>query len=195
MFYILILVSIILPFIKPIKIKGYFIPYNYTVHGTYIEINEYTGGEYEVEIPTYIWFKPVKKIEGEVFEEVYYLSSVKIPDTVESLGATFLFCIHLEQVEIGKKVKKLGHVTFGGCWDLKEIVIPENVEMLTGCTFNGCDSLESVIFYNPEVEIDVDAFKYCNYDILTLKSTEGSNVEKYAKEHGIKWEALETAEQ
>ncbi len=70
---IAILTIILLPFIKPLKIEGHFIPYNYTVHGTYVEINKYTGGEYEVEIPAYIWFKPVRKIETGAFEETYFL--------------------------------------------------------------------------------------------------------------------------
>lgn len=188
-------IAILFPFIKPLRIEGYFIPYNYTVHGTYVEINKYTGGEFEVEIPAYIWFKPVKKISSGAFKEVYYLSSVKIPNTVTSLWNTFEYCINLENVEIGKNVREIAIGTFGGCWNLKEIVIPENVEKLTGITFNACESLESVIFYNPSVEISNDAFEYCNFDILTLKSVEGSTVEKYAKEHGINWEVLESVEE
>ncbi len=188
-------IAILVPFIKPLKIEGRFIPYNYTVYGTYVEINKYTGGEYEVEIPAYLWLKPVKKISSEAFKEVYYLSSVKIPDMVTSLWNTFEYCINLESVELGKNVKEIAIGTFGGCWNLKEIVIPENVEKLTGITFNACESLESVIFYNPSVEISNDAFEYCNFDILTLKSVKGSTAEKYAKEHGIKWEVLECVEE
>lgn len=36
-----------------------------------------------------------------------------------------------------------------------------------------------------------NGFSSCNFDILTLVSAKDSAVEKYAKEHGIKWEELE----
>lgn len=190
-FYIAVLISICFPFAFHLEIEGYFIPYNYTVYGTYVEINEYTGGECDVEIPAFIWFRPVKVIDNHAFEEVYYLTSVKIPDTVTSLGAAFPYCIKLENVTIGKNIKKLENGTFKGCWNLKEIIIPENVESLTGNPFNSCESLKSVVFCNPFVEIDEDAFRYCNFDILTLKSKEGSTVEQYAKEHSTGWESME----
>lgn len=190
--YILILTSICLPFAHPIEIEGHFIPYNYTVYGTYVEINEYTGGDYEISVPSYIWFRPVRKIASSAFEEVYYLSSVKIPDTVTSLGGSvFRFCVDLEQVQIGTGIKELRSNTFGICIQLQEVIVPANVEKITGSTFVTCESLKSVTFCNPAVEIDEDAFKNCNLDILTLKSTEGSTVEKYAAEHGINWEPVE----
>ncbi len=114
---------------------------------------------------------------------------------MEDLGSVFEYCINLENIKIGKNVKKIVDGTFGGCWNLKEIVIPENVEEITGFTFNACESLESVIFYNSTVEIGEDVFQYCNFDILTLKSEKGSTAEKYAKEYGIKWEVLDCIEE
>lgn len=182
---------ITVPFINPIEVEGRLIPYNYTIHGTYVSIDRYTGGSHDVEIPSYIWFRPVKEIQVDAFEESYYLESVTIPDTVETMTESFYMCVHLKNVSIGKRVKELGGAQFLGCWELEEIVIPENVERLEKDTFNGCVALESVTFYNSDVEIKEGAFRNCNFDILTLMAEKGSTIEAYAKEYGIKFEELD----
>lgn len=190
---IIALMCIAIPFIKPIKVEGKLIPYNYTIHGTYISVDKYTGGSHDVNIPAYIWLRPVKEIGFGAFESVYFLEAITIPDTIEKLDAAFYECINLKHVEFGENVKDMDKVYFGKCWDLKEIVIPEAVERLRGIAFENCTSLESVTICNPDLEFTNIPFDNWDLDGLTLRSEKGSAVEAYAKENDIKFEEVDVS--
>ena len=196
---ILFLILISFPFFHPITVQGKFVPYEYTIHGTYIEINRYIGTEERVKIPSYLWFRPVREISYRYTKgafELDYVTYVEMPNTVTTLsGSPFIRCWNLEEVILSENIQVISHHSFGGCEKLKKVVLSKNVREIVGNVFVGCTSLERVIFYNPETQIDkevfADAFSSCNFDILTLVSAKDSAVEKYAKEHGIKWEELE----
>ncbi len=191
---------ICLPIFYPIKVKGHLVPYEYTIHGTYIEINRYTGTESKVEVPSYLWFRPVREITGGyangAFEMIDYVTYIKLPNTVTVLAnGAFWGCINLEKVIISENISKIPTGSFTHCKKLKEITIGKKVENIYGNALAGCTSLERVIFQNPNTHIYRDVFdngfQTCNFDILTLVSAKDSAVERYAKEHGIKWEELE----
>ena len=196
---ILLLIIICLPVFYPIEVKGRFVPYEYTIHGTYIEINRYTGTEAEVEIPAYLWFRPVKEISSKylkgAFEDLDYVTSIKMPNTVTKLSnGPFWGCWNLEEIVLSKNISIISAGTFSNCDKLTEIIFYEKIEEIRGDAIADCDVLERVIFYNPDTKIDKIAFdngvQSCNFDILTLVSAKDSAVERYAKEHGIKWEEL-----
>lgn len=200
LFFLLFLVC--LPVFYPIRVNGKLVPYEYTIHGTYIEINRYMGMDSEINIPAYLWFRPVRKISGTylrsegAFENIDYITAIKIPNTVNTLtNGPFWGCWNLERVEMSRNISVIPAGSFTNCKKLKEIVLGKKVENIYGNAFAGCISLERVIFQNPNTQIDRDSFgtrlQPCNLDILTLVSAKDSAVEKYAKEHGIKWEELE----
>lgn len=195
----ILLIIIFLPVFNPIKMIGQFVPYEYTIHGTYIEITKYIGIESEVDIPSYLWFRPVRKISSQTgragFRDLENVTYIKIPDTVTTLsGAPFERCKNLEEIEMGYNIKKIPTGCFAYCKSLKKIALSEAVESIALDAFVGCESLEKVICYNPNIKIDKESFENryasCNFDILTLVSAKDSAVERYAKEHGIKWEEL-----
>ena len=202
-FTIVVLIMIILnciPLFRPIEVKGRYVPYEYTIHGTYIEISKYTGKDTEVKIPSFLWLRPVREISSQVgtagFRELEHVTYVIIPDTVTMLeGAPFWGCWNLEKVELSKNIEEIPSGSFTNCITLKEVVLHENLVEIYGNAFAGCKSLERVIFKNSNTIIGESVFdngiQSCNFDILTLISAKDSAVEIYAKEHGIKWEELE----
>lgn len=196
----LFVILISIPFFHPITVQGKFVPYEYTIHGTYVEINKYIGTETEVEIPAYLWCRPVKEISSSyivgAFYDLDYVTYIKVPDTVTTLtSAPFCQCWNLKEIVLSKNIRVIPSGTFSNCDKLKKITLYDNVEQVNGTAFLGCDSLESVIFLNSNTKIGEHVFdnglQSCNFDILTLVSAKDSAVEKYAKEHGIKWEELE----
>ena len=196
----LFVILISIPFFHPITVQGKFVPYEYTIHGTYVEINKYIGAEAKVEIPAYLWCRPVREISYSyikgAFRDLDYVTYIKVPDTVTKLtSAPFGQCWNLEEIVLSKNITVIPVGTFSNCDKLTDIVFYENIKEIKENAMVDCNSLERVVFYNPDTQIDEDVFdnghQSCNFDILTLVSAKDSAVEKYAKEHGIKWEELE----
>ena len=159
------------PFFRPIRVIGKFIPYEYTVYGTYVEINRYTGDEEVVEIPGWIWFRPVKvlgsqpyKVHGEVgaFYENESVRKVSMPDSIEEMAIqSFEWCVNLEEVHLSNSLKWISWSAFYGCESLKSMEIPEGVEGIGGNAFTLCKSLESVRFPESLKRILGAAFQGC----------------------------------
>ncbi|MBR6443529.1 MAG: leucine-rich repeat protein, partial [Clostridia bacterium] len=58
-----------------------------------------------------------------------------------------------------------------------------------GSAFNGCSNLSIVTLPSSMQEISKDAFEYCHE--LLIKAPAGSYAQKYAEEHGYKFEAVD----
>ncbi|MBQ5475506.1 MAG: leucine-rich repeat domain-containing protein, partial [Lachnospiraceae bacterium] len=145
---------------------GYF---EYNRYSDHIELTRYTGNEAEVTIPSEIDGLPVTALSG--YSEYYSnggnsgwhyfgvftenkrsyhsenstLVSVKIPDTVTSIGEkTFYWCSALSSVEISESITEIGEEAFSDCDSLTSISIPDSVETLGSSAFSGCDNLHTV---------------------------------------------------
>lgn len=167
---IMLLAGIIVwPFVSPIKVTWSSLPYEYTIHGTYIELNNYTGNEENVVIPEKICFRPVKVLgnrfsiytEG-MFKENETIKSVYIPDSVEVIEVkSFAFCRNLEEIHLPKNLKVLKEQTFDTCTSLNNIKIPEGVEKIGEGVFYCCNKLQSVVLPKSLKEIGSLAFGSC----------------------------------
>ena len=115
------------------------------------------------------------------------LKSVKIPDSIETMGQqTFLRCSNLFDVTFKGQshFKYIGYQVFGQCTSLESIVIPSSVigfgtgtfssstalknvvftgdfQIITQEAFNNCESLESITLPASVTQIRADAFKDC----------------------------------
>ena len=79
-----------------------------------VEINEYTGSDTEVTIPSTIDGKKVTRIGNSAFSECTSLASVTIPDSVTSIGyCAFFGCTSLKSVTIPNSVTSIGNYAFG----------------------------------------------------------------------------------
>lgn len=126
------------------------------------------------------------------------LKSVKIPDSIETMGQqTFLCCSNLFDVTFKGQshFKYIGYQVFGRCTSLESIVIPSSVigfgkgtfssstalknvvftgdfQIITQGAFNNCESLESITLPASVTQIRADAFKGCTkLEEITIPSS------------------------
>lgn len=75
-----------------------------------------------VVIPSVYGYKPVKGIDSFAFSGFTALTSITIPDGVESIGhSAFAACLGLTDVTISASVQSIGDRAFYGCIALKTI--------------------------------------------------------------------------
>jgi BspA type Leucine rich repeat region (6 copies) len=86
-------------------------------------------------------------VEGFAFNDCLALESVRLPDSVVSIGAgAFESCTHLEDFTIPSGVTSISPSTFAYCKSLKCIHIPANVASIHDGAFQGCKSLMTMTF-------------------------------------------------
>ncbi len=195
---LLILAGIILwPFLFPIKVTNSSLPYKYTIHGTYIEINRYTGSEEEVVIPDKICFRPVKVLgenepepyakEG-AFEECSTIKTVYIPDSIQYMASDcFANCVNLEEVRLSPNLYSILSVAFIDCKSLKIIDIPEGINIIGPYAFARCHQLEEVTLPQSLKKIYGNAFKDCE-NLQSVEIPEGVERIDGSAFFGTAWE-------
>lgn len=121
------------------------------------------------------------------------------------LGASFT------EIPLPDGLQEIGERAFETCEDLKEITIPESVQTIGSRCFGMCTSLERAVILNPDIRFGENVFddvmlnpelsddeinmedldsNFIPNDRLTIVCHQGSNAEKYAKEHGLQVEYL-----
>lgn len=81
-----------------------------------------------------------------MFNELSYLQSVNIPDSVTSIEhGAFSGCSDLVEVAIPNFVTSIGDWAFGGCSGLTSITIPNSVTSIESRAFYNCSGLTSII--------------------------------------------------
>lgn len=109
-----------------------------------------------------------------------------LPDTVEYLAENaFSGCEKLEEVELGKGLKKTGYLAFNFCNELRSIAFPEGMEEMTDCCFGFCTNLE-------EIYVPASVTKFGSLIIdpemnpkAVIITPAGSAAEANAQEYGI----------
>lgn len=138
------------------------------------KITRYFGDGGKVEIPSELDGHTVTAISGNekeyddeigvvgAFQERDFLTSVTIPDSVESIGDyAFALCEKLENVTFGKNLKKIGEGAFFGCDALNEITFSDSLTSIDDSAFEYCESLTSVTIPESVTSIGVSAFSSC----------------------------------
>ena len=102
--------------------------WKYCLYEEYASIKGYEGKETELVIPDAIDGLSVTTISDYAFEDMAYITSVKIPDSVTKINSyAFKGCKRLTSIDLGKSVTNLGNYIFSGCLSLKEVTIPAAV--------------------------------------------------------------------
>ena len=103
-----------------------------------------------------------KVIYGAAFKGCESLKSIKIPDSVVSIGSeAFCECRNMTTVTIGKNVSHIGSFSFDSCNNLTSITIPDKVTCIEYNTFDRCFNLTSVTIGESVSEIQDNAFVLC----------------------------------
>ena len=116
--------------------------WTYSTSGGGVWIRGYASPEGNVVIPDTIDGLPVVTIYNKAFMDCPWIKSVKIPDSVTSIGTqAFSGCAWLESVDFPSGEFKIGSRAFENCERLSEIKCKGTVKSVGTRAFNGCDLL------------------------------------------------------
>ena len=100
------------------------------------------------------------------FSECTGLTSVKIPNSVESIGKdAFKNCSSLESVTIGNSVTSIYNYAFYNCSSLTSVTIPNSVTTIGVSAFEYCGSLTTVNYKGTEEQWGQISKNACNEDL------------------------------
>ena len=122
--------------------------------------------EGDITIPSSVTYNeqtyPVKYIGGEAFANCPRLTSVVLPNTIQSIyGNAFLNCKMLSSVSLQEGLTDIAWDAFAGCTSLTSMVIPNSVTDLGYSLFDGCTALQSVTLPNSITTLPLYIFKGC----------------------------------
>lgn len=104
---------------------------------------------------------------GDIFKGCTSLQSVKIPEGVTQLYATFIGCTNLSEIILPKSLKLISF-TFRNCTSLKTFTIPDQVNDISAA-FQGCTGLTQMTI-PANAQTNYNAFKDCkNLRTITIK--------------------------
>lgn len=153
---------IVLPYIKPVEVKGIFLPYKYEVYGDYVEIDKYTGDSERIRIPERIWGRKVTVIGIGAFSENTKIEKVVIGDNVEMIHiAAFEDCTNLREVELPEELIVIHRGAFRNCSALEGVELPAQLKVIGSGAFEACSSLNSIQFPESVEYIERWAFGDC----------------------------------
>lgn len=116
--------------------------WTYSTSGGGVLIRGYASPEGNVVIPDTIDGLPVVTIYNKAFMDCPWIRSVKIPDSVTSIGTqAFSGCAWLESMTLPSGEFTIGSRAFENCERLSEIKCAGSVKSVGTRAFNGCDLL------------------------------------------------------
>lgn len=101
-------------------------------------------------------------IEGSLFYECKFLTSIDLPDSVTTMGArAFQFCTNLTSIDFPADLTTIHGSAFEECDSLTNVIIPETVTSMGDHVFFKCDLLESVSIPNSVASMGDSVFAQC----------------------------------
>lgn len=126
----------------------------------------------DVYVPLFIEGLPVRAIGTSAFIYQTYVTSITLPDSIESIGASaFQGCSKLANISLGNGLRSLGDHAFSDCSKLTTLELPSGVNAIGASAFAGCTILSSVNIPSGVTNIGERTFSGCNaLTSLTLPS-------------------------
>lgn len=104
----------------------------------------------------------VKIIEDSAFNNQRQLTSITIPDSVESIGSYAFSSCGLKTIKLPANLKTVEYRTFSGFISLEEVILPDGLDTIGRNAFANCMSLSSLTI-GPNLKfINGEAFYGCN---------------------------------
>ena len=131
----------------------------------------------DITIPSSVTYNeqtyPVKYIGDEAFANCPRLTSVVLPNTIQSIyGNAFLNCKMLSSVSLQEGLTSILDYAFAGCTSLTSMVIPNSVTDLGSSLFDGCTALQSVTLPNNIKTLPSSIFSGCaNLTLVAIPET------------------------
>lgn len=112
----------------------------------YFDISNYSGSS-ELIVPDTVDGQKVTSLSDGCFENCTSLTSVVLPDSLESIGKrAFRGCTGLRGIEIPESVIRIGIEAFQDCTALEAVCLSDTLEYVGPGTFAGCDQLYYIMF-------------------------------------------------
>ncbi len=106
----------------------------------------------------------ITSLSDGIFNECYNLTTVSLPDTLESIGErAFRYCSSLQTIEIPSSVTVIEEYAFYRCTSLTSITIPENVASIGSMAFSNCSQLAEVIIESASIYESIEELTSCGY--------------------------------
>ena len=114
----------------------------------------------------------VTQIGNRAFNNRYELTSIIIPEGVETIGLmAFNGCTSLASIDIPSSVKSIESNAFSSCEALSSITLPEGITTINIGTFAYCKGLKNITIPESVTTIKNTAFSYCsNLESIYLPS-------------------------
>ena len=157
------------------------------------DILSYNGNDVDLVIPEYYKEYKITGIKG-IFESLgvderkYSLETLKCSNVKKINSSVFYGCIMLNKIDFGS-VEYIGSNAFKNCFSLKEVHFSECLDVIDEYAFDNCYNLTNVYFYNNPSYIAKTAFE----ETVVIHGIPGGSVEKYAKDNGYEFIAIEAA--
>lgn len=117
---------------------------------------------------------PVSCIGSKAFENDTSITSVVIPDGVDSISYdAFAGCTALKTVTLPSSLKTISESAFNGCIALDNLVLPSELFEIGAKAFYGCTSLTSLVIPQNVAYIEENAFTNCS-GLTSISVTEGN---------------------
>ena len=157
-------------------------------NGSYTLTGIGTCTDTDIVIPRTYLGVPVTAIGSGAFHSNETLTSVLIPDGVQTIGSSaFYGCKNLKSVTVPDTVTEIENFAFRNCSALEGIVIPEGVTAIGLDTFWGCSALTSIVIPQSVTRIGDTAFRYCR--ALNTVQFNGTDEQWSAISFGSDWNA------
>ena len=165
---------------------------NGTVDGDFVyadaektQLIAYIGNDSVVIIPN-----TVKSIDDYVFQNCSAITSITIPESVETIGyGAFSGCNNIKTLTYNTDAFKPSNINKS---NLETVVIGDAVTTIPGYAFNNCSNLQSVTLGNSVESVGNYAFDGCNsLESVTINSdADFSNAGLYFTQNGIRYHVL-----
>ena len=105
----------------------------------------------------------VKEIGYGAFSYCYFLESVTISNSVETIGErAFYWSANIASIVIPNSVTSVGIYAFSDCYGLESVTIGTGIDTISAYMFNWCNDLSSVIIPANITTIGYGAFSDCH---------------------------------
>lgn len=164
--------------------------FDYAEYGGYVQISKYEGTETEVEIPSSYNGKPVTAVNDAAFYNNSAITSVVIPEGVETIGKNaFSGCVELTYAVFPSTLTSIGSSAFVFCKKLNNVEIPASVESIDNHAFRECTVLGSVKILADGISFGDSVFAFCSQKLI-ITGNENSTAKEYAEKNGIEYKVI-----
>ena len=128
-------------------------------------LGPFSGEESDCKLQKVTILPGTRRITHNLFEDLYLLREVVLPDTLEEIGDdAFSGCVSLDTIRFPEGLKRIGDSAFWDCDALEEIVLPQSLEVIASDAFGDCGALCRVTLPR-SCQAAEDAFEDCDPEL------------------------------